>query len=252
MPRQQPGEPPKYQEIADKLRRQIGDGTYPPGSLLPPERKIAEVEGVAVGTARRALAVLRDEGITEARTGAGVYVRTWRPIVRNALKRLSSSQWGEGRSMWDVDIDDRRLDAVDVQIEQLPAPDDIARTLDLEDGSLVWRRNRKYLVDGAAVMRATSYIPEDLARGTRITQVDSGPGGTYARLREAGHGPVKFREELRCRMPSAAEVEDLELKAGTPVVELCRTALRNDGRVVEVNRMILDASRYLLVYDFPS
>jgi GntR family transcriptional regulator len=101
-------------------------------------------------------------------------------------------------------------------------------------------------------MRSTSYIPEDLARGTRITQIDSGPGGTYARLREAGHGPVKFREELRCRMPSASEAEDLGLAAATPVVEMCRSAQRADGRVVEVNRMILDASRYLLVYDFPA
>jgi GntR family transcriptional regulator len=251
VPRQS-GEPPKYQEIADKLRRQIGDGTYPPGSVLPPERKIAEAEGVAVGTARRALAVLRDEGYTEARGGAGVYVRTWRPIVRNALKRLSSSQWGEGHSIWDVDIDDRRLEAADVQIEHIPAPTDIARLLDVEEGELVYRRNRKYLVDDVAVMRSTSYIPEDLARGTRITQIDSGPGGTYARLREAGHGPVKFREELRCRMPSVDEVEDLGLAAGTPVVEMCRSAMRADGRVVEVNRMILDASRYLLVYDFPA
>jgi GntR family transcriptional regulator len=252
VPRQPSGEPPKYQEIADKLRRQIGDGTYPPGSLLPPERKIAELEGVAVGTARRALAVLRDEGITEARTGAGVYVRTWRPIVRNAVPRLSRSQWGEGRSIWDVDIEDRRLEAVDVQIERLPAPPDVARILDIEDEDQVWRRNRKYVVDDVAVMRSTSYIPDDLASGTRITQVDSGPGGTYARLREAGHGPVRFREELRCRMPVASEVEDLSLKPGTPVVEMCRTAMRADGRVVEVNRMILDASRYLLVYDFPA
>lgn len=251
MPRQS-GEPPKYQEIADKLRRQIGDGTYPPGSMLPPERRIAEEEGVAVGTARRALAVLRDEGYTEARVGAGVYVRTWRPIVRNALKRLRTSQWGEGRSIWDVDIDDRDLEAVDVQIEHIPAPADVAHLLDIEEGRLVYRRNRKYLVDGVAVMRSASYIPEDLARGTRITQVDSGPGGTYARLREAGHGPVKFREELRCRMPSAAEAEDLGLAAATPVVEMCRSAQRVDGRVVEVNRMILDASRYLLVYDFPA
>lgn len=251
MPRQS-GEPPKYQEIADRLRGQIGDGTYPPGSMLPPERKIAEIEGVAVGTARRALAVLRDEGYTEARVGAGVYVRTWRPIVRNALKRLSSSQWGEGRSIWDVDIDDRHLEAADVQIEHIPAPVDIARLLDIDESQLVYRRNRKYLVDGVAVMRSTSYIPEDLARGTRITQIDSGPGGTYARLREAGHGPVKFREELRCRMPSAVEAEDLGLAAATPVVEMCRSAMRADGRVVEVNRMILDASRYLLVYDFPA
>jgi GntR family transcriptional regulator len=51
-------------------------------------------------------------------------------------------------------------------------------------------------------------------------------------------------------MPTAAEAEDLGLAAATPVVEMCRTARRADGRAVEVNRMILDASRYLLVYDF--
>lgn len=251
MPRQS-GEPPKYQEIADKLRRQISDGTYPPGSVLPPEREIARMEGVAVGTARRALAALRDEGYTEARVGAGVYVRSWQPIVRNANKRLRTAQWGEGRSIWDVDIDDRNLVPADVQIEHLPAPPEVARMLDIDESQLVYRRSRKYVVDGVSVMRSASYIPEDLARGTRITQLDSGPGGIYARLREAGHGPVKFREELRCRMPTVGETEDLQLAAGTPVVEMCRSAMRADGRIVEVNRMILDASRYLLVYDFPA
>lgn len=44
MPRQS-GEPPKYQEIADKLRRQIGDGTYPPGSLLPPSGRLPSWKG---------------------------------------------------------------------------------------------------------------------------------------------------------------------------------------------------------------
>lgn len=251
MPRK-PGEPPKYREIADDLRRRIDEGEFPPGSKLPPERDLVKEYGNAQGTVRQALATLRDEGITESRVGSGVRIRKWRPIVRNALRRLSVEQWGAGRSIWDVDIDDRVLDAAGVQIEQLPASADVARILDIEENEPVWRRNRKYLVDGVPVMRSTSYIPDDLARGTRITQVDTGPGGTYARLRDAGHGPVKFREQLRCRMPSAIEIEDLRLAAATPVVELWRSAYGADGRVVEVNRMILDASRYLLVYDFPA
>ncbi|MFF4403636.1 GntR family transcriptional regulator [Streptomyces sp. NPDC001404] len=251
MPRK-PGELPKYREIADDLRRQIGAGEFGETRKIPSERDLRDRYGVSLMTVRQALGVLRDEGLLESRVGSGWYVAEWRPIVRNALKRLSSTQWGEGRSMWDVDIDDRELTPVDVQIELIDAPAGVARALDLDEGARVWRRNRRYVVDGEIVMRATSYIPDDLARGTRITQIDSGPGGIYARLREAGHGPVQFSEQVRFRLATPAEVEDLKLAAGAPVVEQHRSAMRADGRVVEVNRMILDASKFLLVYDFPA
>ena len=250
MPRK-PGEPHKYREIADDLRRRINASEFE-GGKLDSERNLREQYDVSQMTIRQALGVLRDEGLLESRVGSGWFVAEWRPIVRNALKRLSATQWGEGRSMWDVDIDDRILEAVDVQTETLPAPSDVARALDLEEGTLVCKRNRRYVVDGEIVMRATSYIPEDLARGTRITQIDAGPGGTYARLREAGHGPVQFREQLRCRLATPAEIDDLHLAAGAPVVEQHRSAMRSGGRVVEINRMVLDASRFLLVYDFPA
>ncbi|WP_435595891.1 GntR family transcriptional regulator [Streptomyces albogriseolus] len=247
-----PGEPHKYREIADDLRRRISSGEFGEKRKLPSERDLRTQYDVSQMTVRQALGVLRDEGLIESRVGSGWYVAEWRPIVRNALQRLSAAQWGEGRSMWDVDIDDRRLEARDVQIELIDCPADVARALDLEEGEQVWRRDRLYVVDGEVVMRATSYIPDDLARGTRITQIDSGPGGTYARLREAGHGPVQFREQLRCRLATPAEVDDLRLAAGAPVVEQHRSAMRADGRVVEINRMVLDASRFLFVYDFPA
>lgn len=251
MPRQ-PGEPSRYRKIADDLRERMGRGEFGDAGRLPAEKDLIVHYGVAQGTVRQALGVLRDEGLTEARHGAGVYVRGFKPIVRNALKRLSAEQWGNGHSVWEVDVDDRILKAVDVQTEQLPAPPEIARALGVEDGAPVWRRSRRYVVDGVPVMRAVSHIPHELAEGTRITQVDTGPGGIYARLAEAGHKATHFREELRCRMPSTAEADDLELAAATPVVELNRYAYKADGRVVEINRLILDASRYLLVYDFPS
>ncbi|MEG8275742.1 GntR family transcriptional regulator [Streptomyces sp. AHA2] len=251
MPRK-PGEPHKYREIADDLRRRINAGEFGEARKLPSERGLRDHYDVSQMTVRQALGVLRDEGLIESRVGSGWYVAEWRPIVRNALKRLSAAQWGEGRSMWVADIDDRDLEARDVQIELIEAPADVARALDLEAGEAVWTRNRRYVVEGEVVMRATSYIPDDLARGTRITQIDSGPGGTYARLREAGHGPVQFREQLRCRLATPAEVDDLHLAAGAPVVEQHRSAMRADGRVVEINRMVLDASKFLFVYDFPA
>ncbi|WP_019358010.1 GntR family transcriptional regulator [Streptomyces sp. AA1529] len=248
MPRK-PGAQHKYREIADDLRRRIKSGEFDATRKLSTERELSERYGASQMTVRQALAVLRDEGLVESRVGSGWRLTEWRPIVRNALKRLSPEEWGEAQSMWEVDIEDRDLVVADVQIEQLPAPDEVARALDVEAGELVWKRGRRYLVEGVPVMRATSYIPDEFARGTRITQVDTGPGGIYERFRDAGHGPLSFREQVRCRLATPGEVDDLALAAGAPVIEQHRYARRPDGVVVEVNRMILDASRYLLQYD---
>lgn len=252
MARESGGGSPKYQRVADDLRARIKAGEFTDGRLPVERDLVAEYAPISQGTVRQALAKLRDEGLVESRVGSGVYVRSWRPIVRNALQRLSAEQWGEGRSMWDIDIEDRELEVRDVQIEQLPAEPDIARALAIPEGELVWRRNRKYVVDGVAVMRATEYIPDDLARGTRITQINTGPGGVYARLADGGHAPVRYREEVQSRPPSSSEAADLQVRAPAPVVEVVRYAFDSADRVLTVNRMILDASRYLLQYDFPA
>jgi GntR family transcriptional regulator len=254
VPRAPKGQPPRYKQIADDLRDKIERKVYEPGAKLPSETALMAEYDAARLTIRHAISILATEGLAEARHGKGVYVLAgqWQPIVRNALKRLSAEQWGQGKSMWDVDIDDRRLEATDVRIEQLDADSDAARALGLDVGTLIWTRTRRYLVDRVPVMRSTSFIPDDLARGTAITRIDTGAGGIYARLADDGHRPVRFREEVRCRMPRADEMADLSIAATAPVVELTRYAYDTRDRVVEVNRMILDASRYLLVYDFPA
>src|SRR5262245_529033 len=97
---------------------------------------------------------------------------------------------------------------------------------------------------------AISYLPADIAAGSAIEQRDTGPGGTYARLDELGHAPVRFREDLRSRMLDPEEIDKLNIPAGTPVVEIARTAYTTSGRVVEVNEMTADASAYIFRYDF--
>lgn len=246
----------KYREVADDLRRRINEGEFNEGRRkLPSERDlVAEYKATTTSamTVRQALGILRDEGLIESRVGSGWYVAEWRPIVRNALDRLYPNRWGEAQSMWEVDAEGRTLDVEDLQVQFAKAPPEIARVLGVKAGEKVWQRNRKYVVDGVAVMRATSYIPDEFARDTRITENDTGKGGVYARLRDAGNGPVEFQEQLRGRSAQVAEIDDLNLALGATVVEQHRIAKRADGRVVEVSRMILDASKFLFVYDFPA
>jgi GntR family transcriptional regulator len=190
--------------------------------------------------------------LTEPRRGSGIYVRSFRPIRRNAVSRLSQDQWGTGKSIWAADIEDRPLETVDLEVAEVDPPERIATAMQLPSGARVWRRSRTYAVEGEPVNRAVSYLPADLVAGSQITQPDTGPGGTYARLAELGHKPARFREEIRVRMPMPSEVEALRLPAATPVILVARTAVDEQGQVVEVNEMTMSSSKYVLEYDFTS
>ncbi|MFJ3337210.1 GntR family transcriptional regulator [Streptomyces sp. NPDC086766] len=241
---------PKYQRIADSLREAIQSGEYGPGDRLPGENELMAAHGVARMTARQALSVLRDEGVAEARKGAGVFVRAFRPLRRRGIQRLSQEQWGSGRSIWSADIENRALEVDQVAVSEEAAPERISAVLDLAAEETVCVRRRRFVLDGKPVLLATSYLPTSVVAGSAITQEDTGPGGTYARLAELGCKPVHFREEIRSRMPSKEEAAQLNISAGTPVILICRTAFADEGRPVEINEMTLDAASYILEYDF--
>lgn len=241
-----------YRAIADALREKIDSGGLPPGSKVPSENELMGTYGVEQPTARRALEVLKNEGLIVARRGAGTFVREFRLYRRRSPARLAESGWGAGRSIWKSDDAERETSVDSIEITTVDAPDHVAGVLGLEDGGKTLVRRRRYLVDDVPVQFATSYYPEHLVRGTRVAEADTGPGGVYARLAELGHGPVNFREELRARMPRDWEAKLLELAQGTPVILVVRTAYTAEGQAVEVNEMILDASSYILDYTFTS
>ncbi|WP_329127704.1 GntR family transcriptional regulator [Streptomyces sp. NBC_01465] len=241
----------KYQRIADELKTAISAGEYGPGDRLPGENDLMAVHGVARMTVRQALAVLQGEGIAEARKGAGVFVRGFRPLRRRGIQRLAAEQWGAGRSVWSADVGEERELVVDqVSVAEEPVDARIAHVLGVEAGALVWVRRRRYALDGKPVMLAASHLPAGLVAGSAVTRPDPGSGGIYARLAELGHAPVHFREELRSRMPTPAEAKDLELPSGTPVILVSRTAFAAGGGAVEANEMVLDSASYILEYDF--
>ena len=59
---------PKYQQLANWLRDKINSGEL---ARLPSEKALAAEHGVAVATVRRALDVLRSEGLVRTYRGSG-------------------------------------------------------------------------------------------------------------------------------------------------------------------------------------
>jgi GntR family transcriptional regulator len=241
-----------YEAIADELRAKIDSGELAPGDEVPGEKKLIATYGVSRDTAWKALQVLRDQGLTETRQGAPTRVRKFERIIRPASRRLAKEVWGEGKSVWSEDVVDKQPTALDVEVHRVELDARVARMLGMEEGQMAVRRSRRYAIGPKPVMRAVSHIPADLADGTPIAEVDTGDGGTYGRLKDIGHAPTCFREEVKSRMPTKAEKDWLGIQRGTPVIEIVRYAAEASGRVVEVNEMVLDSSSYVLEYVIPS
>lgn len=65
---------PVYEQLAGILRQRIVAGEYPPRSAIPSITRLCQETGLAVGTVRKAVAVLAAEGLVETRPGKGSYV----------------------------------------------------------------------------------------------------------------------------------------------------------------------------------
>ena len=72
---------PRYRQISDQLRHRIVTGQLRPGDRVPSTRQITEEWSVAIATASRVLATLREQGLVQAVPGIGTIVL---PQVRAA------------------------------------------------------------------------------------------------------------------------------------------------------------------------
>jgi DNA-binding GntR family transcriptional regulator len=65
---------PVYVQVADILRARIESGQLLPDRPVPSESQLQQEFGVARGTARKAIAVLREQGFVVTVKGRGSYV----------------------------------------------------------------------------------------------------------------------------------------------------------------------------------
>jgi GntR family transcriptional regulator len=65
---------PMYTQLADILREMITSGELEPRSPLPSESYLQQEHGIARGTVRMAIGVLRNEGLVVTISGRGTFV----------------------------------------------------------------------------------------------------------------------------------------------------------------------------------
>ena len=249
---------PVYRQIADRLRSAIGDGVYKAGDLLPSEHELAAEYGVARGTARQALMLLRNEGLIDAVHGLGCFVREPEP-VRRLRSGGVSPDWeiirelddgGEGRPFAEA----LTMIYATTQLERARPPARIARLMGLAADAEVLVRGWEAIEQDATDFRgvrtiAQSYTRWDVVRQAGLLDLESGPA-VYLRLSAGGYQITRVSEEVSARMPTTAEAHRMGLGPGVPVLSVQRVNYTaEDKQPIEVTVSVMSAKRYRMVYD---
>src|SRR5689334_19628805 len=138
----------RYRQVADGLRERIGKGSYGPSGALETEAELCRAFGVSRITVRRALELLRDEGMVTSRKGSG-----WSVAVDPVRQVLGTFPTVEASLREDGVAFRRQV----LEFGYQAAPPDIARALRLPEGAEVLRVQRLNFADEHAVDLVTTW-----------------------------------------------------------------------------------------------
>lgn len=216
----------RYRSIAEELRRQIVAGAIAPGAVLPSEAELARAYGASRVTVRKALELLRAEGVADARQGFGWFA-VEQPL-RQSLGRLGTIEDQLAES-------GRRPERRVLDFGFGPAPARMAAVLHAPE---VLRVRRLNLADGVPFARVTVWVPADLGAGLSRDDVER---STFYDLL-----PVTLASANQTIGAAAASKSDaglLGITPGSPVLRCERTTFAADGRAVILAEHVFPAGR---------
>lgn len=220
----------RYREIADDLRRQLAAGEY--GQLLPSEAELGAAYAASRVTVRKALELLRDEGLVTSRQGLG-----WQPAIDPLRQTLGSLGTIEAQ-LADAGIASTRQI---LDFGFVTAPARVRRVLDARRVLEVRRLN---LADEAPFARVTVWCAEQLGRGLSLDDVER---SSFYELLDVELGGAT--QTIGAAGATKGDADLLGVATGSPVL-LC-TRITNDraGRPVLMSEHVFPADRTEFVVD---
>lgn len=224
----------RYRAIADELRARVESGELATGHLLPSESELSGAYGVSRVTVRKALELLRDEGLIDARQGFGWFVAT--DPVRQALGRLGTIE--------------EQLAGLGVESERritgfrfVPAPPRVRQVLGTGQVLEVRRVN---LADGQPFAQVTVWCPDDL--GARLSRADVEKAPFYELVGVPIGGAT---QTIGAVVADRSDAELLAVPVGSPMLRCERVTRDTDDRPVLVSVFLFPAHRTEFVVDLP-
>lgn len=224
----------RYRTIADDLRRRVAAGEFAAGRLLPSESELSGSYAASRITVRRALELLRDEGLVDARQGFGWFAAV--DPLRQTLGRLGTI---EAQLAASGVHSDRRILAFGF----VPSP---PRAREILGATTVLEVRRLNLADGEPFARVTVWCPDDL--GAHLSRSDVERAPFYELLDVPLGGAV---QTIGAALVAPDDAALLEIPPGSPVLRCERTTSTLDGRPVLLSEHVFPGHRTEFVVDLP-
>ena len=138
---------------------------------------------------------------------------------------------------------------MEIRVERLSAPEEIASRLGLADDEDVIVRRRVQFVDERPSALADTWYRADLVTGTEIARSEDITRGANQVLAELGHEVVRRHDEISARMPTPIEAQALGIAGGVPVITRIRTGFDAQDEPIAVYLGVFPTDRHVLVYD---
>ncbi|MCZ4124981.1 GntR family transcriptional regulator [Streptomyces sp. H39-S7] len=230
-----------YQRVAADLRRRLTAGEWNPGDRLPARTQLAAEYQVGSNVLQKAQEVLIGEGLLAGRAGSGTYAR--QPPERLRLTRSHHPRGSDDRtprcdlhgagpdSSWRAHSDIRQ-----------PAPQDIARRLEIAPGDPCVLTVYEVLAEGRAVQLSHSWEPMAVTGGTPVVLPEDGPlagRGIAERMRSIGVQVTTAVEIPRPGRASRDQATALGISLGALVQRIERTHYDAGRRPVETADIVI-------------
>ena len=200
-------ERPGYTDIAAHYRRLIADGELRPGGSMPPMSEVKETFGVSITTVNRAYRLLKSEGLTVAKPGAGTVVASHPTVVISGVDRLdrlnrTGRRYGPGE-----DSTGRRV------MRRSVYEADVCRALEIEPGDEVVIRIRTFRQDGRPTSVGVSFYPPRTTNAVPALAAEEPMEGFFGEpyTERTGREVTPGQRTAHARQASQDEIDALQL-----------------------------------------
>ena len=209
-----------YFQLYDILYREIRDGVYKPGQLLPTESTLMERYHISRITVRKALELLMNDGLIARRRGYGTFVQNKK--VEQTLTRVEH---------FANEMEKRGLESSVTMLsnELLYASRAIAGWLDIEEGDELIRVERLRYADGVPMCIESSHLIRSRCPGVQGQDFSR---RSLRRFLEEEYGIIWKRAGQRIYAvgASARLAGYLGIKEGDPLLYIERVSYDTDER----------------------
>ncbi|RWZ60619.1 GntR family transcriptional regulator [Halobacillus fulvus] len=229
---------PMYYQIEEDLKQKMSNGDYAPGDVIPSERELSELYRVSRMTVRQAITNLVNEDILYREKGKGTFVAEQK--IEQPLQGLTS---------FTEDMKQRGMEASSrlIGFDQVEAPADVFRKLELNEGETVFRIQRIRYADEKPMAIETSFVPsrlvpdltEDIVSGSLYQYVEG----------KLGYTIEKATQMIEATVADSRQSEWLEVPLQSAILYIERKTLLTNGLPFEVVKSAYRADRYKFVSD---